>query len=236
MAHRTDAGRCHRDFARIGFGEVYQLGNAFGRDRRAPQQDLRLTGHACDGSDVAKKCEFEFAVERRVDRARGADHQERVAIRRGIHDGLGGDIGACTRPVFNDERLAEPLLEPLSDQARADVRRTAGCEANHDPHRPRRVGLCKSSAGGGRQCRGSDCQMQKSTAGKFQDDLLGDQKLFQFPCPNTKAKRGAFIPRLKRVMKTNCTSLDERLRARGARERVVPERLSDDGTNRSSER
>jgi len=43
--------------------------------------------------------------------------------------------------VVQDERLAKPLGEPLSNQARLDVRRAARCIVDDDGHRPHRIGL-----------------------------------------------------------------------------------------------
>jgi hypothetical protein len=47
--------------------------------------------------------------------------QERVSVGRRIHDQFGADIAGGTRPVLDDERLAEPLRERLADQACSDV-------------------------------------------------------------------------------------------------------------------
>jgi hypothetical protein len=52
-----------------------------------------------------------------------------------------GDIGAGTGTVLDDEWLAEPLRQPLCDQAREDVGRPASGKAIDDAHRPRRIGL-----------------------------------------------------------------------------------------------
>ena len=76
---------------------------------------------ARDRRDVADEIEIELVVERRVDRVRRSDKEERVAVRRRPHDRLGADIGAGARPVLDDEWLAEPLRQPLADQARDDV-------------------------------------------------------------------------------------------------------------------
>ena len=81
---------------------------------------------ARDRSDVADEIEVELVVERRVDRVRRADQEERIAVRRRAHDRLGADIAAGTRAVFDDEWLAEPLRQPLSDQPRDNVGRAAG--------------------------------------------------------------------------------------------------------------
>jgi hypothetical protein len=52
-----------------------------------------------------------------------------VAIGGRTHDRLGGDITAATRPVLDNEWLAEPVREPLSNQTRDDVDPTAGIAA-----------------------------------------------------------------------------------------------------------
>ena len=38
-----------------------------------------------------------------------------------MHDRLGGDVAAGAGPILDDERLAETLRQPLTDQAREDV-------------------------------------------------------------------------------------------------------------------
>jgi hypothetical protein len=34
-----------------------------------------------------------------------------------MHDCLGADVAASSRPILNDEGLAQPLGKPLTDQA-----------------------------------------------------------------------------------------------------------------------
>ena len=53
------------------------------------------------------------------------DEEQRVTVRRRAHDRLGGDIALAPGPVFDDEWLAEPLRQPLTDQACDDVGRAA---------------------------------------------------------------------------------------------------------------
>src|SRR5262249_22746603 len=89
---------------------------------------------------------------------------------RGTHDRLGGDVAAGSRTVVDDERLTEPLREPLTYQARRDVRTASGREANNDAHRPRRIGLRPSEPGDGRERGSAHRQMQKMSAGKFHFD------------------------------------------------------------------
>jgi hypothetical protein len=57
------------------------------------------------------------------------------------------------------KRLAEALGQPLTDQAREDVRRAAPGKADDDAHRPRRIGLRPSDARDGRQHGSARCQM-----------------------------------------------------------------------------
>ena len=95
----------------------------------------------CDRRDVADEIEIEFVVERRVDRVAATDQEQRVAVRRRSYDDFGADITAGTRPVLDDEWLAEPLRQPLTDQAREDVGRAARGKADNHVHRPRRIGL-----------------------------------------------------------------------------------------------
>ena len=82
--------------------------------------------------------------------------EERVAIRGRTHDGLGGDIAACARPVLDKEWLAEPLRKPLTHQARDYVDTAARGKADEDAHRLGRIGLRPSDARYGRK-RGGAC-------------------------------------------------------------------------------
>ena len=52
---------------------------------------------------------------------RCADLEQRVAVGRRAHDRFGADIAAAARPVVDDDGLAEPLRQPLTDQAREEV-------------------------------------------------------------------------------------------------------------------
>ena len=129
--------------------------------------DKRRAANARNGDDVADEIESELVVERGVDRVRRACQEDRVAVRRRTHDRLGGDISGGARAVLSDEWLAEPLRQPLPDQACKDVIRAARSKADNDAHWPRRIGLRPGEARHRRQ-RGSACgQMQKISAGKF---------------------------------------------------------------------
>jgi hypothetical protein len=141
VTDRADAGRRHGDLARTGLGERDQLGDGLCRQRGMREHDLRLPLDAGDRRDVAEEDERQLVVERRVDGARHADHQQRVAVGRRLHDGLGRDVGAGAGPVLDDDRLPQPRRQPLPDDAGRDVGRAARGEPDDEAHRPRRIGL-----------------------------------------------------------------------------------------------
>src|SRR5262249_25969100 len=65
------------------------------------------------------------------------------------------------------ERLTETLRQPLTYQARRDVRTASGREANNDAHRPRGIGLRPRDPQYGRHRGCAGGQMQEFAAGKF---------------------------------------------------------------------
>src|SRR5262249_1352319 len=74
---------------------------------------------------------------------------------------------SSTRPVFDDEWLAEPLRQPLRHHARGGVGIAARGKADNDAHRPHRIGLRPREARHRRQRGSARCEMQKISAGKF---------------------------------------------------------------------
>jgi hypothetical protein len=77
-----------------------------------------------------------------------------MAVGGRTRDCFGGDLPLSARPVLDDERLAETLRQPLTNQAREDVGRAASGKADQHAHRPRRIGLRPGDARQRRQ-RGS---------------------------------------------------------------------------------
>jgi hypothetical protein len=71
--------------------------------------------------------------------------------------------------MLDNERLPEPLRQPLTNDTRMNVGRAAGRIADDDAHRPRRIGLCACNLRDSRQRGSARGQMQKSTTGKFHD-------------------------------------------------------------------
>jgi hypothetical protein len=97
---------------------------------------------------------------------------------------LGADIAGGTRPVLDDERLAEALRQPVTDQAREDVGPAASGKGGDHAHRPRGVDFRPSHARHSRQRGSARGQMQELAAGKFHfeppltsfDHLVGAHK------------------------------------------------------------
>src|SRR5260370_35467410 len=102
------------------------FGNCFGRKRWMHPQDMRARGDTRDRYDIAEKNEIELVVECRVDCVGRTASKERVAVGGRAHDRLGGQSAAGTHPIFDDEWLAEPLRQPLTDHTREDVPPPAG--------------------------------------------------------------------------------------------------------------
>src|SRR5438552_15967048 len=103
--------------------------------------NIGLAIQAHDRRDIADEIIVELIIERRVDRVSHIDHEKRVSVSGRTHDGLRADIVASARPVINDKWLAEPLREPLTEQAGKNVERAAASGGENDSHRWRRIGL-----------------------------------------------------------------------------------------------
>ena len=136
-------------------------GTVLAGDRWIEQDHHRHADDAGDRGDVAEKIEFEFVVERGVDRVRHGGEQQRVSIGRRVHDGFGADVAAGARTVLGHEGLAQPVGQPLADQARGDVDAAAGGKTGDDAHRPRRIIL--------RFCEPREGRSGDSGAGELQE-------------------------------------------------------------------
>ena len=167
MLRGSVAARRHVELAGVRLGVGDKLGNRLGRNRWVHHHDVGCADDSRDWRDVADECEIELLVERRVDGIRLTDREKHIAIGGSTNDRFGGDIGACARPILDDEWLTEPFRQPLTHDAREDVECAARGHPNDDPHRPRRIGLRPSKARCSRQRGSARGQMQKSSAGKF---------------------------------------------------------------------
>src|SRR5215475_8917066 len=167
MGQTSNGARRNVDLAGISLGISDELGDRLGRNRWMHQHDVGHDNDAGDRRDIADETEIKLFVERSIDGVYRSDEEERVAIGGRTHDRLGGDITTATRPVLDNEWLAEPVREPLSNQTRDDVDPTAGSKTNDDAHRLDRIGLRPGDTRYRRQCGGRRGQMQKLSAWKF---------------------------------------------------------------------
>ena len=108
---------------------------------RVDNHDKADAPNARDRRDIANEIEVEIVVEGRVIRVRVSDCEQRVAVGGRTHDGLGRDIAASTWSVLNEEFLAEPFRQPLTDQPCRRVSEATGRKASDNAHRPGRIGL-----------------------------------------------------------------------------------------------
>ena len=108
----------------------------FGLQLGLGDQHVRRRHRERDRREVAHRVVAQVLEQRRVDRehADRAD-QDRVAVRIGLGDELGGDGAVRARAVLDHRRLAEQLLELRADGAADDVGGAAGDEGNDDPDR-----------------------------------------------------------------------------------------------------
>src|SRR5262245_37856013 len=167
MGWSAIAARRHVDLSRVGLGVSDELRDCLGRNRWMHRYDVRLPANACDRRDVADEIETKLVIERGIDGVPTAHDEEGITVRGRTHGCLGSNIAGRTRPVFNDEWLAEPLGEPLAYQPCKDVTRAGGRKRHDHAHRLRRVRLRPRDARDGRE-RGSTCsQMQEFAAWKF---------------------------------------------------------------------
>src|SRR6266478_5421343 len=115
MGYAPSSGRAQVDLAWIGCSVSDELRAGVSWNGWADNHGLGSTGDARDRSDVVDEIEIEPLVKRRIACVRKTNQKQRVAIRGSIHDGLGSDVGAATRSVLDDERLAGPLRKPLTN-------------------------------------------------------------------------------------------------------------------------
>src|SRR5262249_51797227 len=158
--------------------------NCFGRDRWVHHHHQGRADDAGNWRDVADEIVIELVVECGVDRVQGSRQEERVAVGRGAHDRLGGNIAARAWSILDDERLTEPLRQALAHQASDDVSRSTRRKTDNDVDWSCRIGLGPGEMRYGRERGSAGGQMQKITARKFHfeppsrfrslDHLVGD--------------------------------------------------------------
>ena len=109
MGRGAHAGGTHLDLARSGLSIGDEFGNCFCRDCRIDRHDEGGEVNAGDRRNVTDEIESEVVVNRRIDRVRGSNLEQRIAVRSCGRDDFSADIAACARSVVDDDRLAKPL-------------------------------------------------------------------------------------------------------------------------------
>ena len=117
--------------------------------------------------NVANKIKAELVVKGGVDRVGRRHKKQSVAICGCANHRLSRNIATGTRPVLDDERLAEPLLQPLSYQASSYVGCAASRKTYHQPHRPCRIGLRLTTRGTTGRAAAPAARCRKVRRGSF---------------------------------------------------------------------
>ena len=141
--------------------------------------------------------------QRRVQHQAGrARDEERVAIRRGLGQGLGADDLARTGDVLHHHRLADLRAEAGGERPRRQVARPSGGIGDDDAHLPGRPGLRRCDRRG-QQRDGEDPKPRQRNAGHAY--LLGS--------------RGIIAPRSRRARRStrSCTCASSGRRSAAAR-------------------
>ena len=141
------------DLAWIGLCVGNEFGDGFYRKILIDLHHHRRAHHACDRRQVFLRVETQLAgIERLVDGDRRRRVEQGIAICRRPYDEFAGEIAAGARAVVDDDRLAEPLRQPLPEQAGIDVGGRAGCETGDDVDWPRRKSFSGCGARKHREC------------------------------------------------------------------------------------
>ena len=130
----------------MGFGIVDKFAKRFGREQRIHYDDVRRPEVAYDRLNVADEIEAQLWVERCVDCVRHSRTKERVAIGGRPDNHLGSNIAASSQTVLDDNLLAEPFRQRLSDEAGGYVGSDTWRVAGDDVHRPCRIKLRRCDA------------------------------------------------------------------------------------------
>ena len=100
-----------------------------------------------DRHEILERIVGELAVEERIHHQRAVDrHQQRVAVGRRLRHRLGADDGVRSRPVVDDDLLAQILAHLLADEPAEEIGGPAGRERDHQRDLPRRIGLRRRRA------------------------------------------------------------------------------------------
>ena len=140
MRRQAEARGREVELAGIGFGERNKLGERMRRHIEIDHQHIGLGADQADRSKIIHRIEADLGVEAGIGgEDRVVAQQQRVTVGPRMGHDFAGDIAARSRPIVDDEGLAEQAAEFVGDDARHNVARAAGRETDDDGDRPFRV-------------------------------------------------------------------------------------------------
>ena len=192
----ADAGRSVGNRSCGLLADLDQLGERTGGKARMHRDQVRGGGDQPDRIEVLARviAEVLHQAGRRADR-RAGDHQQRVAIGRGLGDRTGRNRAAGAAAIVDDDLLAERLAHLVGNAARGGAGAAARGERDHQGDRARGVALRR----GGRRRRqhADDAEQgkQRPTAHLGVSNLLGRAVRQRRAALASKAsgQRGQFI-------------------------------------------
>jgi hypothetical protein len=132
------------------------LRDAAHRQVVADQQHQRGVGHQHDGREILDRIVRQVAFEcRHRAMGTGGDHDQRVAVGRSLLCRHDADNAGCAAAIVDDDRPAVLRADPLRDEPRDAVVRSAGRVGHDDANRLSRIRV-GASTGKGSQA-GHDC-------------------------------------------------------------------------------
>ena len=132
MMRRADAGGAGGELAGLGPRQRQQFTDIVRFERRAREQQQRRSGDAGDRREVRDHVIRHAGVQPLVQH-RGAFHQQqRVAVGRGLGDGVSADHAAGGGSVLHHHGLLQPLGQLLRDQPADRIDAAAGTDRHHD--------------------------------------------------------------------------------------------------------
>ena len=130
------AGRCHRELAGLGLGEVDQLLDRMGRRGVRHEHEIGKLGDKRDRREIRNRIVAQRAVEAGVHRQRRGGEQDRVSVGIGARDVFVADVGAGASLVLDENLLAPHPRQLFGEHACDDIRRAAGGDRHNEAHGP----------------------------------------------------------------------------------------------------
>src|SRR5262245_56948134 len=93
----------------------------------------------CDRREIGYRIEWQLGVKRGIDRVAGKTHKERMTVRRGFGDCIGGQIAAGTSSIVDDDGLSQRTRHRFRKRASNRIGSATRRGANQQLNWPRRI-------------------------------------------------------------------------------------------------